>query len=131
MGAWREDGPTFGIINFANADMVGHTGVIPAAVSAIETVDTCLGEIVRAVHESGGAMIITADHGNADNMLEPDGSPQHRALAEPGAGDRHRARAWSCATGVLADVAPTVLELLGYEQPARHDRRFPDQALTL
>ena len=53
--AWREDRPTFGIINFANADMVGHTGVIPAAVTAVETVDACLGEVVEAVHEPGGA----------------------------------------------------------------------------
>ncbi len=70
-----EDSPTFGIINFANADMVGHTGVIEAAVAAVETVDACLAEVVAAVHESGGACVITADHGNADNMLEPDGSP--------------------------------------------------------
>ena len=55
--------------------MVGHTGVIPAAVKAIETVDRCLGDVVAAVHESGGACVITADHGNADHMLEDDGSP--------------------------------------------------------
>ena len=55
--------------------MVGHTGVIPAAVEAVETVDTCLGSVVEAVHASGGACFITADHGNADHMLEPDGSP--------------------------------------------------------
>ena len=73
--AWKADSPTFGIINFANPDMVGHTGVIPAAVKAIETVDDCLGEVVAAVHEAGGACLITADHGNADHMLEPDGSP--------------------------------------------------------
>ena len=73
--AWREDGPRFGIINFANADMVGHTGVIDAAVEAIETVDECLGEVVAVVRESGGVCVVTADHGNADHMLEPDGSP--------------------------------------------------------
>ena len=73
--AWKEDGPSFGIINFANADMVGHTGVIEAAVTAIETVDECLGLVVAAVDESGGACVVTADHGNADHMLEPDGSP--------------------------------------------------------
>ena len=61
----------FGIINFANPDMVGHTGDIPAAVKAVETVDECLGRVVAAVHESGGACIVTADHGNADDMLEP------------------------------------------------------------
>ena len=76
--AWNEEAFGFGIINFANADMVGHTGVIPAAVKAIETVDACLGEVVAAVHASGGACLITADHGNADHMLEDDGSPTPR-----------------------------------------------------
>jgi 2,3-bisphosphoglycerate-independent phosphoglycerate mutase len=73
--AWREDEPGFGIINFANPDMVGHTGVIEAAVRAVETVDRCLRDVVTAVHESGGACLITADHGNSDHMLEDDGSP--------------------------------------------------------
>src|ERR1035437_6210442 len=73
--AWAGDSPTFAIINFANADMVGHTGVIPAAVKAVEAVDRSLAEVVQAVHASGGACIVTADHGNADHMLEPDGSP--------------------------------------------------------
>jgi 2,3-bisphosphoglycerate-independent phosphoglycerate mutase len=116
--AWTQDGPAFGIINFANADMVGHTGVIPAAVTAIETVDRCLGEVVRTVHESGGVLFITADHGNADNMLEPDGSPNTAhslnlvpvIVTMPGLSLRDG--------GVLADVAPTILQLLGYEQPA-------------
>ena len=71
-----EDHPRFAIINFANADMVGHTGVIEAAVRAVEVVDECLGEVVRAVHASGGACIVTADHGNCDEMLDADGSPQ-------------------------------------------------------
>ncbi|HET7049557.1 MAG TPA: 2,3-bisphosphoglycerate-independent phosphoglycerate mutase, partial [Solirubrobacteraceae bacterium] len=75
VGAWKDEDFGFGIINFANADMVGHTGVIEAAVKGIEAVDRCLGEVVEAVHESGGACLITADHGNADHMLEPDGSP--------------------------------------------------------
>ena len=118
VSGWREDTPVFGIINFANADMVGHTGVIPAAVKAIETVDRCLGEVVRAVHESGGVLLITADHGNSDNMLEPDGSPNTAhslnpvpvIVTMPGLELRDE--------GALADVAPTILELLGYEQPA-------------
>ena len=63
------------MINFANADMVGHTGVIPATVTAVETVDECLGQVVSAVHAAGGACAITADHGNAEQMLEPDGGP--------------------------------------------------------
>ena len=120
VGAWREDGPRFGIINFANADMVGHTGVIPAAVAAIETVDECLGEVVAAVHERGGVCVITADHGNADHMLEPDGSPntQHSLNPVPlivtSAGVSLRQEG-----GILADVAPTVLEALGIEQPGQ------------
>ena len=117
--AWREDSPTFGIINFANPDMVGHTGVISAAVAAIETVDGCLGSVVEAVHESGGACIITADHGNADHMLEDDGSPNTAhslnpvplIVTVPGLSLRPSG-------GVLADVAPTVLQVLGIEQPA-------------
>jgi 2,3-bisphosphoglycerate-independent phosphoglycerate mutase len=118
VGAWREDRPRFGIINFANADMVGHTGVIEAAVAAIETVDECLGEVVAAVRESGGACVVTADHGNADHMLEPDGSPNTAhslnpvplIVTSPGLSLREH-------DGILADVAPTVLELLEIEQP--------------
>ncbi len=118
VGAWRADRPRFGIINFANADMVGHTGVIEAAVRAVETVDECLGEVVAAVHESGGACVVTADHGNADHMLEPDGSPNTAHSLNPvpliltSAGASLRAQG-----GILADVAPTVLEVLGIEQP--------------
>ena len=107
----------FGIINFANPDMVGHTGVIPAAVKAVETVDECLGRVLAAVHGSGGACIVTADHGNADDMLEPDGSPNTAhslnpvpfvVTAEVGALREG---------GILADVAPTVLALLGQGRP--------------
>jgi len=115
--AWREDSFTFGIINFANSDMVGHTGVIPAAVRGVETVDRALGEVVQAVHESGGACIITADHGNSDHMLEDDGSPNTAHSLNPVpvivtvAGMKLRDE------GILADVAPTVLQVLGIEQP--------------
>jgi 2,3-bisphosphoglycerate-independent phosphoglycerate mutase len=116
--AWRADPPTFGIINFANADMVGHTGVIPAAVEAVETVDRCLASVVEAVHASGGACLITADHGNADHMLEPDGSPNTAhslnpvpvIVTVPGLTLRGEG-------GVLADVAPTLLAMLGIAQP--------------
>ena len=115
---WKQYDPRFGVINFANPDMVGHTGVIPAAVSAIEAVDACLGDVVDAVHASGGACLITADHGNADHMLEPDGSPNTAhslnpvplILTVPGPD--------LAAGGVLADVAPTVLDMLGIKQPA-------------
>jgi 2,3-bisphosphoglycerate-independent phosphoglycerate mutase len=117
--AWEGQGDfRFAIINFANPDMVGHTGVIEAAVTGIETVDACLGQVVRAVQASGGALIVTADHGNADHMLEPDGSPNTAHSLNPvplvitveGVALRDG--------GVLADVAPTALELLGLEQPA-------------
>jgi 2,3-bisphosphoglycerate-independent phosphoglycerate mutase len=114
---WRSGDYGFGIVNFANPDMVGHTGVIPAAVAAIETVDECLGEVVAAVHESGGACLITADHGNADNMLEPDGSPNTAHSLNPVPVIVTADVAALRDGGILADVAPTVLELLGQEQP--------------
>jgi 2,3-bisphosphoglycerate-independent phosphoglycerate mutase len=117
VSAWREDAPRFGIINFANPDMVGHTGVIPAAVRALETVDECLGAVVAAVHEAGGACIITADHGNADHMLEPDGSPNTAHSLNP-VPFIVTAQGIELAEGVLADVAPTVLQVLGIEQSA-------------
>ncbi len=117
--AWREDRPRFGIINFANADMVGHTGVIAAAVAAIETVDACLGEVVGAVHEAGGVCVVTADHGNADHMLEADGSPNTAHSLNPvPVIVSSTAVSLRRDGGILADVAPTVLELLGIEQPA-------------
>ena len=114
---WQEGGYGFGIINFANPDMVGHTGVIPAAVKAVETVDGCLAEVVAAVEASGGACLITADHGNCDHMLNDDGSPNTAhslnpvpvIVTVPGLSLR--------AGGILADVAPTILDLLGQEKP--------------
>jgi 2,3-bisphosphoglycerate-independent phosphoglycerate mutase len=117
ISTWADERPAFGIINFANPDMVGHTGVIEAAVRAVETVDRCLGEVVEAVHRSGGGAVVTADHGNADHMLEPDGSPNTAHSLNPvpfiitvdGLTLRDG--------GVLADVAPTVLQMLGTEQP--------------
>jgi 2,3-bisphosphoglycerate-independent phosphoglycerate mutase len=118
VGSWREGDFAFGVINFANPDMVGHTGVIEAAVKAVETVDECLGQVVEAVHESGGVCIVTADHGNADHMLEPDGSPNTAHSMNPvpfvitdDVGELRDG-------GTLSDVAPTVLALLGEEQPA-------------
>jgi 2,3-bisphosphoglycerate-independent phosphoglycerate mutase len=128
---WRSGGYRFGILNFANPDMVGHTGVIPAAVTAIEAVDECLGRVVSVVHDAGGACMVTADHGNADNMLEPDGSPNTAHSTNPvpliltvqGIDVRD-------AGGVLADVAPTVLALLGIAQPEEMTGRslmaYPD-----
>jgi 2,3-bisphosphoglycerate-independent phosphoglycerate mutase len=114
---WRADGYRFGIINFANPDMVGHTGVIPAAVAAVEEVDERLAEIVSSVHEQGGACIVTADHGNAEQMLEPDGAPHTAHTTNPVPlivtveGVKLRDG------GILADVAPTALDLLDIPQP--------------
>jgi 2,3-bisphosphoglycerate-independent phosphoglycerate mutase len=114
-----EAGPfDFVVVNYANADMVGHTGVIPAAVEAVETVDACLGRVVTAVLAAGGVCLVTADHGNSDHMLEPDGSPNtaHSTNLVPFVatvpGERVRDG------GRLCDIAPTILRLLGLRQPA-------------
>jgi 2,3-bisphosphoglycerate-independent phosphoglycerate mutase len=114
---WNANSYRFGIINFANPDMVGHTGVIPAAVEAVEAVDAQFGKVVDAVTAKGGACVVTADHGNCDNMLEPDGSPNTAHSLNPVPlmvtceGLRLRNG------GILADVAPTALDLLGIPQP--------------
>ena len=116
---WAADGYRFGIINFANPDMVGHTGVIPAAVAAVETVDGCLGEVVAAVHRHGRRL----HRHRRPRQLRPHARArrlaQHRPLDQPGAADRHRRRASTLRDGgILADVAPTALDLLGIQQPA-------------
>jgi 2,3-bisphosphoglycerate-independent phosphoglycerate mutase len=115
--AWSEDEPEFAIINFANADMVGHTGVIPAAVEAVEAVDECLGRVLEAVAARGGVAIVTADHGNADHMLEPDGSPNTAHSLNPVPLIVTQVGLALRGGGILADVAPTVLDLLGIAQP--------------
>ncbi|MBR0277628.1 MAG: 2,3-bisphosphoglycerate-independent phosphoglycerate mutase [Clostridia bacterium] len=108
------------ILNFANCDMVGHTGVFKAAVSAVEAVDTCLGRVIDAVLSQGGCAIVTADHGNAEQMIDEDGNVQTAHSTNPvpliliGAGDKKLK-----AEGKLADIAPTMLELLGIEKPAQ------------
>ncbi len=125
VSGWQAQQPRFGILNFANPDMVGHTGVIAAAITAIETVDACLGEVVDAVLGAGGACVITADHGNAEQMLTADGSPDTAhslnpvplIVAMPSSPDATGSQMTLGAGGVLADVAPTVLALLGIEQP--------------
>jgi 2,3-bisphosphoglycerate-independent phosphoglycerate mutase len=109
----------FGLVNFANADMVGHSGLIPAVVEAVETVDRCLGEVLDAVQGAGGVCLVTADHGNAEQMLQPDGSPHTAHTTNPvpvvvvGGQDLALREG-----GNLSDVAPTMLQLLGIDQPA-------------
>jgi 2,3-bisphosphoglycerate-independent phosphoglycerate mutase len=114
---WNEGHYRFGIINFANPDMVGHTGVIPAAVKAVETVDAQLGRVVEAVTAKGGACIVTADHGNCDHMLEPDGSPNTAHSLNPVPLIVTTKGLDLRPSGILADVAPTALDLLGIPQP--------------
>ncbi len=109
----------FAIVNFANPDMVGHSGSIPAVVAAVEAVDTYLGRVVEAVEEAGGVSLVTADHGNAEQMLEPDGESPHTAhtsnlvpliLTAKGLDLRD--------DGELSDLVPTALSLLGIDSPA-------------
>jgi len=114
---WSEGDHRFAIINFANPDMVGHTGVIPAAVDAVEEVDGCLADVVAAVERSGGACIVTADHGNCDHMLEPDGSPNTAHSLNPVPLIVTAEGLDLRSGGILADVAPTALQLLGIPQP--------------
>ncbi len=106
------------ILNFANCDMVGHTGVFDAAKAAVEAVDTCLGKVLDAILAQGGAALVTADHGNADKMYEADGSPFTAHTTNP---VPLFVVGYPCALregGRLADLAPTMLHMLGLEQPA-------------
>ena len=108
----------FCVVNFANADMVGHTGSIPAVVRAVETVDACLGQVVEATHAAGGVCLVTADHGNAETMLEEDGTSPHTAhTTNPVPLVLTREGALLRPGGELADLAPTVLDLLGLPRP--------------
>jgi 2,3-bisphosphoglycerate-independent phosphoglycerate mutase len=115
IGAGRAD---FYVVNYANCDMVGHTGVLAAAIEAVEAVDDGVGQVVDAVIDRGGSVLITADHGNAECMLDPDGNPftAHTtdhvpliAVADGVVAVR--------SGGILADIAPSVLQLLGLDQP--------------
>ena len=112
------NGFAFCVVNFANPDMVGHTGVIPAVVQAVETTDRCLGRVVERVSELGGVCLITADHGNAEKMLEDDGRSPHTAHTTnpvPLIVTAPEVRLRS--GGEIADLIPTALELLGLERP--------------
>lgn len=106
------------ILNFANCDMVGHTGVIPAAIKAVEVVDECVGKVVDALNSVGGLAIITADHGNAERMLDENGNPYtaHTTNLVPLILTSNEYELKE--RGILSDIAPTMLELLGVEKPA-------------
>ncbi len=109
------------ILNFANCDMVGHTGVFDAAVKAVEAVDTCVGKVVDAITEMNGVALITADHGNADKMVDTDGEPFTAHTTNP---VPFCVVGYDCELkdgGKLADIAPTMLQILGLEQPAEMD----------
>ena len=110
------------VLNFANPDMVGHTGSLPAAIRAVETVDAGLGRIAAAIERAGGALLVTADHGNCELMRDPDtGGPHTAHTTNPVPVILHapaRSDAVSLADGCLGDIAPTLLALLGLRQPA-------------
>jgi 2,3-bisphosphoglycerate-independent phosphoglycerate mutase len=112
-------GYRFGIVNFANPDMVGHTGVIPAVVAAVETADECLGVVVAAVEQAGGMCLVTADHGNAEQMLAADGVSPHTAHTSNPVPLIASAPVDLRDGGELADLAPTCLQLLGLSAPSQ------------
>lgn len=114
------DRADFYVVNYANCDMVGHTGVLPAAIAAVETVDAAVGAVVAAVRQRGGYAIITADHGNAEQMIDPAGGGIFTAHTVDPVPFLVACEGVSVVAdgGILADVAPSVLHLLGVEQPA-------------
>jgi 2,3-bisphosphoglycerate-independent phosphoglycerate mutase len=113
------EGFAFCVVNFANPDMVGHTGSIPAVIAACETADRCLDRVVERVDELGGSCLVTADHGNAEQMLEPDGISPHTAhTTNPVPLLLTGSDASLADRGEIGDLAPTILALLGLPQPA-------------
>jgi 2,3-bisphosphoglycerate-independent phosphoglycerate mutase len=111
------------VLNYANGDMVGHTGIIPAAVKAVETVDECVGKVVDAVLAQGGAAVVTADHGNCEQMIDPNTNGPHTAHTTYDVDlivvdDRLKNTGTQLrAGGTLADIAPTLLALMGLPKP--------------
>src|SRR5205809_5688277 len=121
------------ILNFANPDMVGHTGVVEAGIKAVETIDDCVRQVVEKTLSLGGQLLITADHGNCELMRNPDGSPNtaHTTNLVHFIYVAADAAKFRCEDGILADVAPTLLFLLGLPQPKEmtgHNLLVPIQA---
>ncbi len=123
VAAIKEDGPDFICLNYANTDMVGHTGIFEAAMKAAETVDHCLERLIQVALEHGYSSIIIADHGNSDYMVNDDGSPHtaHTTNPVPCFYVHQDNNKRNIKDGKLADVAPTILEILGLEQPKEMD----------
>lgn len=113
----RRSRPDFICLNFANPDMVGHTGVFAAIVKAVETTDRCAERVVAAGLAEGYSFVIIADHGNADKAVNPDGTPNTAHTINPVPVFVQDDRPWTLRDGVLADVAPTILQLMGLPQP--------------
>jgi 2,3-bisphosphoglycerate-independent phosphoglycerate mutase len=110
----------FVLVNFANPDMVGHTGVLPAAIHAVDTIDECIGRIARAAHAHKTSVVITADHGNCETMIDENGEPHtaHTTNPVPFIVIDERVRGERLVEdGRLCDVAPTVLQLMDLAQP--------------
>jgi 2,3-bisphosphoglycerate-independent phosphoglycerate mutase len=107
----------FVALNFANPDMVGHTGVFDAIVKAVETTDQCTRQVVETGRANGYSFVIIADHGNADKALNPDGTPNTAHSTNPVPVIVLDARTWRMRDGILADVAPTILHLMDMEKP--------------
>ena len=119
VAAIKEDKYDFIVVNYANGDMVGHTGIYEAIEKAVKTIDQCVNETVEAAKATGYEVIIIADHGNADNALNEDGTPNtaHSLNPVPCVYVTENKSA-KVADGILADVAPTLLHIMGIPQPA-------------
>jgi 2,3-bisphosphoglycerate-independent phosphoglycerate mutase len=119
VAAIKDDKYDFIVVNFANGDMVGHTGIYHAIAKAVVAVDQCVSEVIEAAKATGYEALIIADHGNADNAINPDGTPNTAHSLNPVpfiyVTDNNSARVKD---GRLADVAPSILHIMGLEQPA-------------
>jgi 2,3-bisphosphoglycerate-independent phosphoglycerate mutase len=118
VGALDEQKYDFICLNFANGDMVGHTGIYDAIVKAVKAVDECVAKVVESAKKNGYEVVVIADHGNADNAVNPDGTPNTAHSLNPVPIVVVSDRVKSVKEGILADVAPTVLKLMGLPQPA-------------